>query len=190
MNDAMNTNNDHEEVRTAWQMQTAEINAAEVRRTIQEMERRMRRERIDFFLAIALSSIVLVGIAVLFANPLLICGALATVGGLVFLAYEMRRHDRRAPAAENGGTVSVDYHRALLRHRLEFHRKGLWSRVLALAPGGVLFFLGFAAARPDLALLIYFQLASFVIAVFLIVPLNQRAAAKLKQQIAELDGNR
>jgi len=88
--------------------------------------------------------------------------------------------------AEDGAAASVEYHRALLQHRLEFHRNRLWLRVLMLAPGGVLFFLGFAAARPDLAKLIYVELATFVVAVLMIVPVNRKAAAKLEAQIANL----
>ena len=56
-----------------------------------------------------------------------------------------------------------------------------------LAPGGIVFFTGLAAALPKMAPFVWFQLATFVLAVSLIVPLNRRAAAKLRRELAELD---
>lgn len=151
------------------------------------MEKKMRRDQINFYIALIGSSIAIAGIAVLFPRPLVICGAVASIAGFAFLAYEVLQHRRRAPAAENGAVASAEYHRALLQHRIEFHRKRLWLRVAALAPGGVLFFLGFAAARPDLAALIYVELVTFIVAIVLIIPVNRRAAAKLGRQIAEVE---
>src|ERR1043165_6461945 len=220
----MDTEND-EDVRAAWQTQSTEIlTLEEIRKSVEEMEKRMRRQRIDFVLALVGSSIVIVGIAILFAQTVLLAGAAATLAGFAFLAWEVTQHGRRkpvaengatvsleykkvmlphppapsrhttcvrwcvcVPVAENGATVSLEYKRALLQHRLDFHRKRLWLRVLALAPGGVLFFLGFAAARPDLAVMIYFELATFIVAIALIVPLNRKAASRLERQIVEID---
>ena len=178
-----------DDVRAVWQAQSADLTRLtpeEIRRRIEGMERRMRRNRIDSAVAVVLIAIVIVGIAVMFANLLLVLGAIATVGGLVVLMVETSGHRRRAPVADSGTTASLDYHRALLQHSLEFHRKRLWLRVLSLAPGGLLFFTGFAAARPDLAAIVYFELATFLVAIALIVPLNRRAAAKLERRIAEL----
>lgn len=172
-----------------WRMQMPEItdsNFEEMRRVLERMERKMRRDTIDFVVVVVLVSAVIVAIAVAFHHPLLSAGATLTVAGLGFLALEVFQHRRRAPVAENGAAASIEYHRALLEHRLEFHRNRLWLRVLTLAPGGVLFFLGFAAARPDIAPLIYFQLATFVLIIMMIVPANRRAAAKLEHQLADL----
>ena len=172
-----------------WRTQTPETarpNLEEMRRVLEQMERKMRRSTIDVVVAMALTSAAIVSIAVLFRHPLLTVGAIAALAGGAFLVFEVLQHRRGAPVAENGAAASIEYHRALLQHRLEFHRKRLWLRVLTLAPGGVLFFLGFAAARPDLAALIYVELATFVVVIMLIVPVNRRAAAKLEHQIADL----
>ena len=154
---------------------------------VEQMEKKIRRNRIDLAVALVLISIVIVAMAVAFGSPLLRAGAVVMLAGFGFLTCEVVRHSRRAPVAADGATTSIDYHRALLEHRIEFHRTRLWLRVLSLAPGGVLFFLGFAAARPDLAPFIYVQLATFVIAIALVVPMNRRAAAKLEDQIGELE---
>jgi hypothetical protein len=174
-----------DDVAALWRAQTPET----VHPTIEEMrqmERKMRRDTINFVVVLVLVSAGIVAIAVMFRHPLLTVGAIVSLAGFAFLAFEVFGHRRRAPVAEDGAAASVEYHQALLQHRLEFHRHRLWLRVLALAPGGVLFFLGFAAARPDLATLIYVELATFVVAVLMIVPVNRRAAAKLEAQIAQL----
>src|SRR5580765_6171768 len=141
-----------DDVRALWRTRTPvsqHPDLEEMRRGVENMERKMRRSRIDFVVALLLSSLVIVVLAALFPHPLLTVGAIVSVAGLALLAFEVFQHWRRAPVAENGAAASLEYHRALLQHRLEFHRKRLWLRVLTLAPGGVLFFLGFAAARPD-----------------------------------------
>ena len=172
-----------------WRMQRPEAPQTDcegMRRVLARMEGEMRRNTMDLVVTVVLASAVILSLAVAFRRPLLTVGAIATVAGLTFLVFEVFRHRRRAPVAENGAASSVEYLRALLQHRLEFHRSRLWLRVLTLAPGGVLFFLGFAAARPDLAALSYFQLATFVLIIVMIVPANRRAAAKLDRQIANL----
>lgn len=178
-----------DDVRAVWQTQSVDLTRLtpeEIHRRTERMERQMRRNQIDSAVAVVLTAIVIVGITLMFANLLLILGAIATVGGLFVFVFEVSWYRLRAPVAESGATASLDYHRALLQHSLEFHRKRLWLRVLSVAPGGLLFFTGFAAARPDLAVLIYFELATFLVAIALIVPANRRAAAKLERQIAEL----
>ena len=179
-----------DEISAAWQSQVSETGKAgleDVTRLVTRMETRMRRNRIDLAIAMVLTSVAIVTLAAMFGNKLLSIGAAVSLAGFAVLTYEVIRHSRRAPVAENGAVASLDFHRALLKHRLDFHRTRLWLRVLTLAPGGVLFFLGLAAARPAIAPWIYFQLATFVTAIVLIVPVNRRAAAKLELKISELE---
>jgi hypothetical protein len=178
-----------DDVAALWRAQTPESthpNSEEMRRVLERMERKMRRNTMDFVIAAVLVSATIVWLAVAFRHPLLTAGAIVSLAGGSFLTFEVLQHRRRAPVAEDGAAASIEYHRALLQHQLEFHRTRVWLRVLMLAPGGVLFFLGFAAARPDLAALIYVELATFFLGVALIIPANRRAAAKLERQIASL----
>ena len=176
------------DIRTTWQTQTAEVaSLAEIQSTVERREKCMLRGRIVFIIALVLLTIFIAGLAVLFLHPLLTAGAVVSIAGFALLAYEMNRYQRRQPVAENGNTTSVEYHRVLLQHRVEFHRRRLWLRVASVTPGGILFLLGLAAARPDLAPIIYVELATFVLIVSLIVPGNLRAAAKLEREIAALD---
>jgi hypothetical protein len=185
----MSGENDDHDIRAVWQSQATgarQPGVEEIRMKWRERERRMRRNRIDGFVALGLSAVAIVTIAVWFANSLLIAGAVLTVAGFTFLAFEVTRHHRRRPAADDGAAPSLGYELALLAHQLEFHRKRLWWRVMSLAPGGMLFFTGFAVARPDLAPFIYVELATFVVALMAIVPVNRRAAVKLQREIAAL----
>ncbi|HVE71721.1 MAG TPA: hypothetical protein VNI54_10160 [Thermoanaerobaculia bacterium] len=169
-----------DDVRALWQNQSQEA----VRLTPQEMEKRMRRHTYDMYAATVLISLTLITLTALFPHPLLIAGAAMSVCGLAFVAYESRIAARSHPADT---AASLDHHRALLSNRIEFHRRRLWLRVLALGPGGLLFFLGFAAAQPRLAWLIYLQLLTFVVAIALMIPLNRRNAARLQRKVEHLD---
>ena len=183
----MPTDEPKDDLPVAWQEQPvpkAVLNLEDMRRLNEHAEKAMRRRMIGFVLAVTLSSVVIGGIAAIFSGTLLKIGAVALIAGLVVLAAEVARHWRKAPAPE---VSSIDYQRALLRHRMEFHRKRLWLRVVILAPGGVLFFLGFAVARPQLAPIIAIELATFALAMILIVPANRRAAARIEKEIAELE---
>ena len=113
----------NEDLRALWQTETsdtAHLSRAEIRRIVDEMERKMRRSRVDLIAAIVLVSVTIIAIAVLFPEPLLTVGAIVTVAGFGILTYEMSKQWRRAPIAENGGAPTVEYHRALLQYRLNF----------------------------------------------------------------------
>jgi hypothetical protein len=180
--------NQSNDMRAVWQGQPAstQLHPDQIRRYVEEMEKKMKRTTYDLFAALTLTSLVVVGIAARFASPVLIAGAALSVCGFVYLTYEVLRYRAGAPNVADGAAPAVEYQRALIEHRLLFHRKGLWRRVFALLPGGILFFIGFAGAQPHLAPFIYFQLATFLIAVSLIVPMNKRAALKLERQLDDL----
>jgi hypothetical protein len=166
-----------------WQNQPAEVTRLTPER-IEEMEKKMRRNTYALLASMICSAVVTVGVAAYRPNITLTIGAILTVGGFGYFVWEVISSRRRRPSPVD---VAIDYQRALMRHQMEFHRTRLWLRVFAIAPGGVLFFIGFAAAMPKLAPIIYLELATFMIAIALIVPLNKRAAAKLQRQIDELD---
>ncbi len=177
-----------EDVHALWQSQHSESSSepAEMHTRIEQMEKRMRRGRYGLYIAVTGSAVVIAGMAVLFANPILLAGAALSLCGFAVLLYEVLDHQRSAPAADDGSMTSLEYHRLLLQHRLDFHRRRLWLRVVSLAPGGALFFTGLAVARPDLAPLAYLQLVTFAVAIILIVPANRKAAARLERQIEQL----
>lgn len=186
----MSIENDNDHACAVWQGQdatSARLAPDEIRKRVEQMEKKMRRSTYGLYLAVMLSSFTIIGIAILFSHPVLIIGAALTVCGLGYIAYEVRHSRRSAPSVDDGSWTSVGYHRALLQRRRDFHRKRLWLRILSLAPGGILFFAGFAAAQPRLAPFIYVQLATFILAIILIIPMNRQAAMRLQHEIDELD---
>lgn len=180
---------DANDVRQLWQSQDTaviRINPDEIRRKVEQMETNLRRHAWDVYAVGVLSSLVIVALAATAPHPLQTVGAVLAILGFGYLVHEVRRSRGTAPAAHDGNAATLDHHRALLRHRLEFHRKRLWLRMLALTPGGILFFLGLAAARPALAPLAWLQLATFALAIGLMVPLNRKMAARYEKEIDDL----
>ena len=145
------------------------------------MEKNRRRTVLDFYLAFAAITIFVIVFAAVSPNALLTAGAALTILGLGFLTWQVRKHN---PPAE--ASASIDHYRALLERRRDFALRGVWLRVLAIAPGPLLFSLGLAAAYPKAAPIVYFQIATFVIVLIAIFPINRRAAAKVQRQIDEL----
>ena len=62
----------------------------------------------------------------------------------------------------------------------------MWTRLLAITPGPLLFSLGFADAFPRAAPIIYVQLATFVLVVMAIVPTTRAKARKLQRELEEV----
>ena len=83
---------------------------------------------------------------------------------------------------------SLDSLRNELQRQRDFHRgKWFWSRFALLAPAGLLFYIAFARAHPELIRIIRFELVSFVLILLSAIPLNLRLAKKYQRQIEELD---
>ena len=82
----MGVENQDEQLRAVWQSQHTEssITSDEIRRRVVQMEKRASRSRYNLYIALLFSSIVVVSIAVLFANWLFLAGAALTVIGSNF----------------------------------------------------------------------------------------------------------
>jgi len=173
-----------------WQHQATDgfrMTTDQFRRRLEVMERQLRRKRYDLFAAFALSSIAVIAIAAIAPNTLQSIGAALLVLGLAFVSYQVHQaRVRNAPSAKLDSAASIEFHRATLERQLEFHSAGLWPRLLVLTPGGLLFFLSFAAAQPKLAFFAYLQLATFTVAIIASIPLNRRMAERYRREIEEL----
>ena len=160
-----------------WQQQPTEP----FHMRIEQMEKKRRRNVFDRYLAFAVISLFVTWLAAVSPNLLMRVGAALTIAGLGFLAWQVHRHYGAAITDS-----SVNACRAELERQLAFLREGLWARLLAISPGPLLFSLGFAAAYPHAAPLIYFQIATFVLVVAIIPALNRRKAVALEREIEEL----
>jgi hypothetical protein len=180
----MPTDSERDDLPALWQSQAPtgfRMHPDDIRRRIEQMETSSRRTVIDFYLFFGAMAIFVIFFAAVSPNALLTSGAALTILGLGCLTWLVRRNN---PPAE--ASASIDHYRMLLERRRDFALRGVWLRVLAIAPGPLLFSLGLAAAYPKAAPMVWFQIATFVIVLVAIFPINRRAAAKVQRQIDEL----
>ena len=122
-----------------------------------------------------------------FPNRLQLIGSILTVLGAAFLLVQLKMSPARTTpdVAETGCT---EFYRAELERHRDFHRgKWFWSRLLVLLPGPLVFWVGFAQAFPEIAWLIWLNLAAFLILAMIAVPLNLRLARRYQRRIDALD---
>ena len=112
--------------------------------------------------------------------------ALSIVGVPLAVAQFLRRPARTIPV---GSTMeSVSFYRTQLERQRDFHRlKGVFSWLLPVLPGPILFNLGFALDRPKFAPLVELQMAGFLIISVIVVALNLRMARRFQRRLDALD---
>lgn len=161
----------------------------EIRKRSEQMEKATRRKALDFYLTFVLVSAVIIFMATLSPSPAQTLGAILTIAALAWLAIEVDRlRASRTAGIESGSAASIDFHREQLRRQLDFARAPrVWTRVLFLTPGPLLFFAAYANAHPNLATFMYVQIATFILIIIAIVPLARRMQRKVQQQLDELD---
>jgi FtsH-binding integral membrane protein len=182
------------DVRNVWQSQTVEntsVSLEVIRKGIGKLERMVRRRNLigGGACAIVMASLALY----LFVFPNLIqrIGSALTILGAGYLAYQLvliRKRPKGGGAQETEPAACVKFYRAELERQRDFHR-GLWfwSRLVILAPGFLVFCIGFAVAHPELAPFIRVEAAVFVLLLIVAVPLNLGRARKYQREIDALD---
>jgi hypothetical protein len=114
-------------------------------------------------------------------------GAVLSIAGAANVIVQfLKRPARKMPDA--GATESVRFYRAELERHRDFHRgKGILSWLLPVLPGPMLFNIAFAVDHPKLAPVIAAQLAVFLMAAAIVVPLNLRMARRYERRIDALE---
>ena len=183
------------ELRGLWRDQTSDpfrMSTEEIPERIARFERRSRRAIFDAYLAGAFLVSGFLGLSLLFENPMLRIGSALTIAAFGLMAWNTRASqvEERSAAQRTAerGTSALDFHRGQLERRRDRHQgPRWWAQWLALIPGGLPFFAGFAQALPKLTVIIAFEALTFVIAIASAVPLNRRAARNCQQQLDALD---
>ena len=179
------------DVLALWQNQTAEgfrMTPEEIQMKLQQLETKMRVARRNGFKVFVFLIVAFTLWAILDSDPITRAGAVATVLSVAFIAYQAHRSRFRKAPPSAEPTASIDHLRTELARQRDFHRGRLfWSRLLFIAPAGLLFFYGFATAHPELIRIIRFEIATFIVFVIAAIPLNLRMANKYQRQIDELD---
>ncbi len=174
-----------------WQGQSSEgfrMTPEEITMKVQELDKKLRRRTLDGYIVCAVLILFFAGWAAIESDALMRAGAIATIIAVAYLGVQVHQNRFRKEAPADIGATSVDHLRNELVRQRDFHRgKRFWSRMLLLAPAGLLFFFGFARAHPEVIRIIRFEIASFVVFILAAIPLNLWMARRYQRQIDELD---
>jgi hypothetical protein len=184
-----------DDVRELWSSQVTgvfRLSPEEVHARMERYSRRSRRAAFDVFLASAVNIAGFIAFMVLFHNPLLRAGAILIIVSGGFLAWETRSsrmaEKEAARLAAESGIDAVAFHRQQLRRQQQRHAGfRFWRRWFIILPGPIVFFLGFAQARPDLSGIIWVEFTTAIIAILAAIPLNRRAVRQCQRRIDGLD---
>ena len=195
-----------DDVVTLWQAQGTDgfrMSTEEIHKKIETMNRVLRRWAFDVYLVCALMIVIAISAMFLGLNTLETVGAILGIIGFSYLAWQIRQN--RFRGAATGDTASLDHLRTELARRRDFHRGArLWSRVLLLVPGLLVFYAGFAQEHPEVlwikastrfagaslptleVQIIRFEIISWVVLAIAAIPLNLWMARRYQRQIDEL----
>jgi hypothetical protein len=114
--------------------------------------------------------------------------ALSIAGAANMIVQFLKRPGRTLP--DSGAIESIRFYRAELERHRDFHRgRGVFSWLLPCLPGPILFNVAFALDRPRFAPIVAVQMAVFLMAAAIVVPLNLRMARKYQSRLDALDAS-
>jgi hypothetical protein len=174
-----------------WQKQTSEgvrMTREEIQMKLQALDAKLRARTRDAYLVCAFLIVAFSIWAVVENDPLMRLGSAASILAIAFLGFQAHRYRSGAVQAPAIATPTIEHLRRELQRQIDFHRgKRFWSRVLLLAPAGLLFFFAFARAHPEVIAMIRFEIATFIVVMIAAIPLNLRMAKKYQRQLDDLD---
>jgi hypothetical protein len=181
-----------DDVVAVWQTQGGDgfrMTTEVIHRRIETMDRKLRRRTIDGYLVCAALIAFFVWWMVVGMNLLQQIGAVLTIIGVSYLAWQIYQNRfRGAPAEDAGNTASLDHLRTELLRQRDFHwGSRFWWRMLLFVPGPLVFSAGFAQAHPEVINIIRFETITFVALCIAAVPLNIRMAGRYQRQIDEIN---
>ena len=172
-----------------WQEQGGDgfrMSTEEIQMKLDKMHRCLRRRTIDGYLICATLILFFAGWMIVGMNTLQKAGAVLTMGGLAFLAWQIRANGFRGLPADDGSNTLEHLRRELARQR-DFHRGArFWQRVLFFVPGPLVFFAGFAQQHPEVSSMIRLEAIAFVVIAIAAIPLNLWTARRYQKQIDAL----
>jgi hypothetical protein len=183
-----------DDVVTLWQAQGTDgfrMSTEDIHRRIEAVNRKVRKRTNDGYLVCAILVVFFIGWMFVGMSSLQKVGAVLTIIGVSYLAWQIRQNRFRGDSTgAAGGTASLDHLRTELARQRDFHRGAtFWRRMFVFAPGPLVFFAGFAQAQqthPEVVRIIYFETISFVFFLIAAIPLNHWMARRYQRQIDEL----
>ncbi|MGA2262726.1 MAG: hypothetical protein ABSH28_14990 [Acidobacteriota bacterium] len=180
----------------AWQNQNVapfHMSLDEIRRRIKQLDKNMRKRK-PIGYAICLTGIALNILSFfLFPNLIQRIGCVLTVVALGYVLYQIRlyhlnRKEAATTAARKGSAASAEFYRSELQRLRDFTCGiWLWSRLVIIVPGPLVFMIGLQIAYPKAASIVYAEMAFFLILAALGIPLNLRISRKYQREINELE---
>jgi len=178
----------NDDVAALWRTQGTEgfrMSTEEIHKRIETINRKVRRRTIDGYLVCAFLNVFMIAWMFVGMNALQLAGAVLTIIGVKYLAWQLRANRFRRPGNEAQNTV--EHLRTELVRQRDFHRgERFWSRMLLFVPGGFVFFIGFAQAHPEVIRIIRFEIISYVFFAISAIPLNAWMARRYQKQIDAL----
>jgi hypothetical protein len=139
---------------------------------------------VSFFVVVAYSVYFFV-----FKTALERIGSVLAVAGAINVIVQFLRRPAR-PMPDAAAIESIRFYRSELERQRDFHRgKGVFSWLLPILPGPIVWAIGFARARPVFVPFIKLEMAAFLLIAAIVVPLNLRMARKYQRRIDALDAS-
>ncbi|HEX7678962.1 MAG TPA: hypothetical protein VF713_12610 [Thermoanaerobaculia bacterium] len=180
-----------DDVVTLWQAQGTDgfrMSTEDIHTRIETMNRKLRRRAIGGYLVCAFLIVYFIGWMLFGMSSLQALGAIVSIIGLSYMAWQVRQNRfRGAATGDAGDTASLDHLRTELARQRDFHRgTTFWWRMLVFVPGPLVFFAGFAQAHPEVVRTIRYETIAFVVFAIAAIPLNLWMARRYQRQIDEL----
>jgi hypothetical protein len=186
------------DIRAAWQAETegiTRISSSDLRARMNRVSRKAWRRTVGGLIVCAavVGSLAYVWRVAPWHTGLARAGIVLTCLGLGMLALQLITHgdanrDLQRRMCELGGRSSLEFHRWQIARQRDFHRGWqLYTRLLMLTAGGLLFLAGFALEHPEVARTLSLVAAASVLLALAAVPVNRRLARRYQDQLDELD---
>jgi hypothetical protein len=188
MENVMANDNEVDVVVTLWRAQGSggfQMSTEEIYERIETMNRKLRRRTIDGYLVCAALIAFFIGWMFVGMNALQMVGAILTIIGVGYLAWQIRQNRFRTVAT--GDVPLLQHLRGELARQRDFHwGSRFWQRMILFVPGPLVFFAGFAQAHPEVGHMIRFETISFIVLAVAAIPLNLWMARRYQRQIDDL----
>jgi hypothetical protein len=114
-------------------------------------------------------------------------GCLLTIGAMLYMGYQLLAR-RSTLSLRDESPTTPDAYRSELELQRDFHSGGwLWSRVVLMVPGFLLFCIGLAGTHPRSTISIAGTTAALLTLCTLAIPNNLRIARRYQRRIDDLD---
>ena len=180
---------DDESLRAEWQSSSAEFASlplAEIKRRAGQLGKSVARRNRREYMAVAIVTALFGLYAIALPGVWLKTGSLLTIAAALFVGHQLARRSSRPDPEAEAADMRTYYRTRLVVEEHMLRRVGRWY--LAPFVPGLSVFLAGVAREAHLSTLRFAVLAAVPAVIFVgIWLLNQRAAAKLRTQIARID---